>query len=106
MTLSVLQRLIITELVDQAASAQGVSVTQGEIDTAQQQLEAQLGGPEALVAAYLDADVPLSGITRQVELSLQVQLLGATLALRRIRMASSRRSCSTSPASASRRVWR
>lgn len=80
LTLSVLQRLIITELVDQAASAQGVSVTQGEIDTAQQQLEAQLGGPEALVAAYLDADVPLSGITRQVELSLQVQLLGATLA--------------------------
>lgn len=79
LTLSVLQRLIITELVDQATSAQGVTVTQGQIDAAKAQLEAQFGGPDALVAAYLDADVPVSGILRQVELSLQVQQLGATL---------------------------
>jgi hypothetical protein len=79
LTLSVLQRLIITELVDQAATAQGVSVTQGEIDTARAQLEAQLGGPEALVAAYLDTDVPAGSIPRQVELSLQVQKLGSAL---------------------------
>jgi len=79
LTLSVLQRLIITELVDQAATAQGVSVTQGEIDTARAQLEAQLGGPEAVVAAYLDTDVPAASIPRQVELSIQVQKLGATL---------------------------
>lgn len=80
LTLSVLQRLIITELVDQAASAQGVTVTQGQIDAAKAQLEAQVGGPDALVAAYLDADVPASGITRQLALSIQVQQLGATLA--------------------------
>lgn len=80
LTLSVLQRLIITELVDQAASAQGVTVTQGQIDAAKAQLEAQVGGPDALVAAYLDADVPVSGITRQLALSIQVQQLGATLA--------------------------
>jgi hypothetical protein len=80
LTLSVLQRLIITELVDQAAAAQGVTVTQGEIDAARTDLEAQLGGPEALVAAYLDTDVPVSGITRQIELSIQVQKLGTALA--------------------------
>ncbi len=79
LTLSVLQRLIITELVDQAAAAQGVTVTQGEIDSATVGLEAQLGGPEALQAAYLDTDVPAASITRQVELSVQVQKLGATL---------------------------
>jgi hypothetical protein len=79
LTLSVLQRLIITELVDQAASAQGVEITQGEIDSATAGLEAQLGSPEALEAAFLDSDVPASSIPRQVELSLQVQRLGATL---------------------------
>lgn len=80
LTLSVLQRLVITELVDQAATAQGVTVTQGEIDSATRGLEAQLGGVDALAAAFLDSDVPASNIPRQVELSLQVQKLGATLA--------------------------
>ena len=80
LTLSVLQRLIISELVEQAATAQGVVVTQGQIDQARAELEAQLGGRDALVAAYLDADVPVDGIERQVALSLQVQQLGAFLA--------------------------
>lgn len=79
LTLSVLQRLVITELVAQAAAAQGVAVTQGQIDTARAELEAQLGGTEALVAAYLDTDVPAGSIEGQVELSLQVQQLGAVL---------------------------
>jgi hypothetical protein len=80
LTLSVLQRLIISELVDQAATAQGVTVTQGEIDQARAELEAQLGGADALVAAYLDADVPITGIEQQIALSLQVRKLGAFLA--------------------------
>ena len=80
LTLGVLQRLVITELVAQAAAAQSITVTQGEIDAAIAEFEAQLGGAEALRAAYLDSNVPAQGIERQVELSLQVQLLGATLA--------------------------
>lgn len=80
LTLGVLQRLVITELVGQAASAQGVTVTQGEIDAATAEFEAQLGGIEALQAAYLDSNVPASAIEGQVELSLQVQKLGSTLA--------------------------
>ena len=79
LTLSVLQRLVITELVEQAAAAQGISVTQGEIDTARSELEAQLGGRDALVAAYLDTDVPEAGIPTQVELSLLVRKLGVAL---------------------------
>lgn len=80
LTLSILQRLIITELVDQAATAQGITVTRGQVDTARAELLAQLGSPEALVAAYLDADVPADQIEQQVELSVQVRQLGAALA--------------------------
>lgn len=80
LTLAVLQRLVITELVGQAAAAQGVTVSQGEIDAATAEFEAQLGGADALRAAYLDSNVPASAIEGQVDLSLQVQKLGATLA--------------------------
>lgn len=80
LTLSVLQRLVITELVGQAAAAQGVTITAGEADAARAGLEAQLGGAQALEAAFLDSDVPAAGIPRQVELSLEVQKLGAALA--------------------------
>jgi hypothetical protein len=79
LTLGVLQRLIITELVSQASAAQGVTVTASEIDTANAELEAQLGGAEALQAAFLESNVPADGISRQIELSLQVQKLGAAL---------------------------
>ena len=79
LTLSVLQRLIITELVEQAAQAQGVVPTQADIDTATAGLEAQVGGPEALRAAFLDTDVPAASIPRQIALSVQVQQLGAAL---------------------------
>lgn len=80
LTLGVLQRLIITELVGLAATAQGVAVTEGEIDTATAQLQAQVGGPEALQTAFLDSDVPAASIPQQIELSLQVQKLGPALA--------------------------
>jgi hypothetical protein len=80
LTLSVLQRLVITELVDQAASAQGVEITPSEIDSATAGFEAQLGGVDALAAAFLDSDVPAERIPDQVKLSLQVQELGAALA--------------------------
>ena len=44
------------------------------------EFEAQLGGAEALQAAYLDSNVPAEAIEGQVQLSLQVQELGSTLA--------------------------
>lgn len=80
LTLAVLQRLVITELVGQVATAQGITVTQGEIDASIAEFEAQLGGAEALQAAYLEANVPAEAIEQQVTLSLQVRKLGAALA--------------------------
>lgn len=80
LTLGVLQRLVITELVGQAATAQGITVSASEIDGAIAEFEAQLGGAEALQAAYLDSNVPADAIEGQVVLSLQVQKLGAALA--------------------------
>jgi hypothetical protein len=80
LVVNVLQRLIVTELVDQAAAQQGTVVTQGQIDSARAALEAQVGGADALVAAFLDSGVPAGSMDRQIELSLQVQALGATLA--------------------------
>lgn len=80
LVLGILQRLIITELVGQAATAQNITITQGDIDAAQAELEAQLGGAEALTAAFLDSDVPAGSISQQVQLSLQVQALGMFLA--------------------------
>ncbi len=79
LTLGVLQRLVITELVSQAAAAQGITVTRGEIDATIANFEAQLGGPEALQQAYLDSNVPAQSIEQQVQLSVQVQKLGAAL---------------------------
>ena len=80
LVVGILQRLIITELVGQAATAQNITITQGQIDGAQAELEAQLGGAEALTAAFLDSDVPAGSIPQQLQLSLEVQALGAFLA--------------------------
>ena len=76
LVVGILQRLIITELVGQAATAQNITITQGQIDGAQAELEAQLGGAEALTAAFLDSDVPAGSIPQQLQLSLEVQALG------------------------------
>jgi hypothetical protein len=80
LTLGVLQRLVITELVSQASTAAGVTVTQGEIDAAIAQFEAQFGGAEGLQTAFLESNVPASAIESQVRLSVQVQKLGVVLA--------------------------
>ena len=76
----VLQRLVITDLVNQAADDKGITVSQGEIDGALAEAEASLGGRDALVLAFLDSSVPESAIDGQIRLSLTVGALGATLA--------------------------
>lgn len=76
----VLQRLVITALVDEGATRNGVVVTQGQIDQAISEAEAQLGGPDQLLQVFLDSNVPASAISDQFRLSLQVDGLGAALA--------------------------
>lgn len=76
----VLQRLVITALVDEGAARNGVVVTQGQIDQAISEAETQLGGPDQLLQVFLDSNVPASAISDQFRLSLQVDGLGAVLA--------------------------
>lgn len=76
----VLQRLVITALVDEGAVRNGVVVTQGQIDQAISEAEAQLGGADQLLKVFLDSNVPASAISDQFRLSLQVDGLGALLA--------------------------
>jgi len=75
----VLQRLIITDLVDKVAQDLGVVVTQAEIDNSLLGLQEQLGGREALEQAFLDSGIPVDQIEEQVRLSAQVQAIGLAL---------------------------
>jgi hypothetical protein len=74
-----LQRKILTELVDLACAEQGVVVTEGQVDLALLDYDAQFGGRDAVTQAFLDSGVPADEIREQVRLSLQVQALGVAL---------------------------
>jgi len=76
----VLQRMMITDLVDEAAVRNGVVVTQGQVDQAMSEAATQLGGKDQLISVFLDSNVPESAIPGQFQLSLQVEALGALLA--------------------------
>ena len=76
----VLQRLVITDIVDVGAQREGIQVTQGQVDQARSEAETQLGGPGSLVQAFLDSNVPESAIDDQLRLSIQVDELGKKLA--------------------------
>ncbi len=74
-----LQRKIITELVDLACAAQGVTVSQGDIDLTLLGYDSQFGGRDAVIQAFLENGVPAEEIEEQARLSLQVQALGVAL---------------------------
>ena len=76
----VLQRLVITDLVDVGAAKEGVVVTQGQVDQALSAAEQQLGGRGSLLKAFLDSNVPEGAIEDQIRLSVQVDELGKKLA--------------------------
>lgn len=75
----VLQRLVITDIVDVAAERNGIVVTQGQVDRALAEAEAQLGGRASLVQAFAENNVPESAIDEQLRLSVQVDELGKKL---------------------------
>lgn len=78
-TSSILQRLVITNLVDQAAQRLGVSVSDGAVDAELLALEANAGGREALDDALIQSDIPPSQAVAQVRLSLLVREMGIVL---------------------------
>lgn len=79
LTQEVVRRLVLLDLVEQAAARQGVEVTEGEIDAARLQFEAQFGGREALEQAFLDSGVPPSQIDSEIRLNVTATELQAAL---------------------------
>ncbi len=78
-TTSVIQRLVITNLVDQAAQRLDVTVSDGAVDAELLALEANAGGREALDEALLQSDIPPIGGSDQVRVSLLVREMGLVL---------------------------
>ena len=78
-TTSVIQRLVITNLVEQAAQRLDVTVSDGAVDAELLALEANAGGREALDAALLQSDIPPSAASDQVRVSLLVREMGVVL---------------------------
>lgn len=78
-TTSIIQRLVVTNLVDQAADRLGVTVSDGAVDAELLALEANAGGREALDDALLQSNIPPSQAVAQIRLSLLVREMGLVL---------------------------
>lgn len=78
-TTSIIQRLVVTNLVDQAAERLGVTVSDGAVDAELLALEANAGGREALDDALLQSNIPPSQAVAQIRLSLLVREMGLVL---------------------------
>jgi hypothetical protein len=65
----VLNRLVITSLVEQLAEREGVTVTQGDIDQTILNFESQVGGPQALVDVYAEQGVAPEQIPATIRLN-------------------------------------
>ena len=74
-----LGRMITTFLVDRLSTDQGIVISQGMIDGMTVNYEAQLGGAEALEAAFLQENVAPEQIETLLVLQLQAQELGYVL---------------------------
>lgn len=74
-----LERLMIENLVGQAAGRLNVTVSQSEIDLRTQEYIAELGGRQQMEQAFLGSNIPPSGIDAAIRLSLLVPKIGVQL---------------------------
>lgn len=79
LTQSTVQRLIITDLVDQAAQRLGAEVTDGAIDAEINALEQRSGGRAELDQLLLESNIPPTGLESQIRTTLLVQRMGQVL---------------------------
>lgn len=79
LTQSTVQRLIITDLVDQAAQRLGAEVTDGAIDAEINALELRAGSRAELDQLLLESNIPPSGLESQIRTTLLVQRMGVIL---------------------------
>lgn len=79
LTSTILGRMVTAELVKQAADQAGIAISQGEIDTALMDYDAQAGGRAEVEKIFLDQNIAPSQIQGIVVLNLQAQALGRVL---------------------------
>lgn len=75
----VLNRLVITSLVEQLAEREGVTVTQGDVDQTLLSFESQVGGPEELAQVYAEQGVAPEQIPSTIRLNALATELSTTL---------------------------
>jgi hypothetical protein len=80
LTRSTVERLVTEDLVNQLADRNGITVPQGDVDAQLSAYDAQLGGRENVVKAFLENGVPPEAVEGTVTLSLQAEALGRVLA--------------------------
>lgn len=73
------ERLVLNELIDSYAAANGLQVTRTEIEQGLQALTAQNGGQEALENLALQSGIPLSSLEDTVRTNLLVSDIGSRL---------------------------
>ena len=79
LTSAVLGRLVVIELVRQAAAKAGVSITQGDIDTTIDAYVKETGGQQQVEQLFVQQNIAPSQITSIIVLNLQAQALGRVL---------------------------
>jgi hypothetical protein len=79
LTSTILGRMVTAELVDQAADQAGIAISQGDIDTALMDYDAQAGGRAEVEKIFLEQNIAPSQIQGIVVLNLQAQALGRVL---------------------------
>lgn len=79
LTVTTLSRLVTVELVEQASAEAGISITQGQIDTALAGYVAQAGGQAEVEQIFVDQGIAPSQIESIVVLNLRAQALGRVL---------------------------
>lgn len=79
LTSAVLGRLVVIELVRQAAAKAGVSITQGDIDTTVDAYVKEAGGEQQFQQLFVQQNIAPSQITSIIVLNLQAQALGRVL---------------------------
>jgi len=79
LTTSTLSRMVTVELVEQASAQAGISITQGEIDTALAGYVAQAGSQQEVEKIFIDGGIAPAQIESIIVLNLRAQALGQVL---------------------------
>lgn len=79
LTTSTLSRMVTVELVEQASAQAGISITQGEIDTALAGYVAQAGSQQEVEKIFIDGGIAPTQIESIIVLNLRAQALGQVL---------------------------